>query len=362
MKKTSLIALLMAGVMLAGCNTVVDQTTEAATTAAPSVTTKEPVPHVHMDAKFPAEFDFSDTASIEKYFDMCEILDGVRVKVQAKAKQIYLSNEVLGEKFTLVVDLSGAAGKTSPEQIVTCAKLFWYCYPRMYLRFGKTNPNTPTTVTLAFEDFGYEIASAGGDRVHIYDQWLADHKQDFDCLTHEFSHIIQGGWNGAYVPSRKNSDGSKDTYMIERFADYCRYLYSYQNGRLNDLGWELQTINGENSYGTSVRFWVWLDYTYSTPSADIMQRIAYYVALKDRNFTSAKWEPEGEAWASVFGGTAAEGKTIHELWDEYAATDMCKLSSKVNRAGSVSPLLKNTPLRSALRERYASLDSYLNCK
>ena len=357
MKKTSLIALLMAGVMLAGCNTAVEQTTEATvTTTAPSVTTKEPVPHVHMDTKFPAEFDFADAASMEKYFDMCEILDGVKVKTQEKTKQIYLSAEVLGEKFTLVVDLSGAAGKTSPEQIVTCAKLFWYCYPRMYIRYGKTNPNTPTTVTLAFEDFGYEIASAGGDRVHIYDQWLADHKTDFDCLTHEFTHIIQGGWTGNHVPSK-----GTDTYMIERFADANRFLYSYQNGKYNDLGWELQTINGEASYDKSVRFWVWMDYTYSTPEADILQRIAYYVALKDRNYTASKWEPTGTAWASVFKGTAAEGKNINQLWEEYAATDMCKLSSKVNRAGSLSPLLKNTPLRTSLRERYASLDSYLNC-
>lgn len=357
MKKTSLLSLLLAGLMLVGCNGVTETTTGADVTTVPSVTTKEPVPHVHMDGKIPSEFDFADTASMEKYFDMCEIVDGIKVKVQGQAKQIYLTGTVLNEKFTLVVDLSKWAGNTTPEQIVTCAKLFWYCYPRMYMRFGKTNPQTPTTVTLAVENEGYGIAEAGGNKVHIHDEWLLNNKQDFDCLTHEFAHIIQGGWQGNHVPSK-----GTDTYMIERFADYCRFLYSFQNGRLNDLGWELQTIDHESSYDKSVRFWVWLDYTYSTPEKDIIQCMAEKIALKDRNYTASKWEPKGSAWVEVFKGTGAEGKNILDLWEEYAADPMAKLSSKANRAGSLSPLLKSVPLRTALRERYASLDSYLNCK
>lgn len=293
---------------------------------------------------------------MEMYFDMCEITDGIQVKTVAASKQIYLYGNILGEKFTLIVDLKGAAGHTSPEQIVTCAKLFWYCYPRMYMRFGKTNPNTPKTVTLRFEDFGYEIASASGDGVHIYDKWLANNKFDFDCLTHEFAHIIQGGWTGNHVPSK-----GTDTYMIERFADACRFIYSYQNGRYNDLVWDLQTIDHESSYDKSVRFWVWIDYTYSTPEKDILQFMAEKIAAKDRNYTASKWEPTGSAWKEVFKGTAAAGKNIHDLWAEYEADPMAKLSSKANRAGSLSPLLKSVPLRTAVRERYASLDSYLNC-
>ena len=367
MKKTSLLSLLLAGLMLFSCgpvdSTVTDpsgnngdaQTTIADVTEAPVDTS---VPHEHMDSKkFPAEFDFSDTDSMVKYFDMCEVIDGVQVAVSESNKQIVLRNDVLGYTFTLIVDLAGAAGKTSPEQIVTCAKLFWYCYPRMYARYGYFNPGTPTTVTLAFEDFGYEIASAGGDRVHIYDEWLQNNPYDFDCLTHEFTHIIQGGWQGGYVPSK-----GTDTYMIERFADANRFLYAYQNGKYNDLGWELQKIDHEASYDKSVRFWVWLDYTYSTPEVDILQKIAYYVCQRDRKYSQSTWEPKGKAWESVFKGTGAEGKNILELWDEYAADPMSTLSSKCNRAGSLSPLLKSVSLRTAVRERYSSFDSYLNCK
>ena len=278
--------------------------------------------------------------------------DGIKVKVQGQAKQIYLTGTVLNEKFTLVVDLSKWAGNTTPEQIVTCAKLFWYCYPRMYMRFGKTNPQTPTTVTLAVENEGYGIAEAGGNKVHIHDEWLLNNKQDFDCLTHEFAHIIQGGWDGAYVPSFGD-----DTYMIERFADYCRYLYSFQNGRLNDLGWELQTINGEGSYDKSVRFWVWLDYTYSTPEDDIYKNINAQI-MSDK-YPTADWAPDGIAWQDAFKGTDAYGKDILTLWDEYAATEMAHLSSHTDKDETVSPLLNAVPLREAVRARYASSRTYL---
>lgn len=147
--------------------------------------------------------------------------------------------------------------------------------------------------------------------------------------------------------------------MIERFADYCRYLYSYQNGMYNDLTWDLQTVSTENAYYSGVRFWVWLDYTYSTPEIDIMQRMASLIALEDRKYSAKQWEPDGTAWHTVFKGTGAEGRNLHQLWDEYAATKMATLSSRANRKGSVSPLLREAPLRQALRDRYPSLDSYL---
>lgn len=349
MKKTSLLSFVLAAIMLVGCNAQPVETTSS-TTAQPPVTTE---PHSHMESPdFPDAFDFSDTETMNMYFDMCEITDGIKVTVQTQSKRIVMRGDIMDQAFSLVVDLSGAAGNTSPEQIVTCAKLFWYCYPRMYFRFA--HENTPTTVTLKIENFGYEIASAGGSEVHIHDMWLANNPIDFDCLTHEFSHIIQGGWNGAHVPSK-----GSDTYMIERFADYCRYLYSYQNGLYNDLTWTLQTINDEASYDKSVRFWVWLDYTYSTPEIDIMQRMASLIAKADRQYAAKHWEPEGTAWNTVFQGTGAEGKNLHQLWDEYAATKMSTLSSRSHRKGDLSALTREVNLRQALRDRYPTLDNYL---
>ena len=349
MKKTHLICTILAATLLGGC-TQATETSTAATTTVPAVTTTEEK-HLHLDPMvYPASFDFSDSETIERLFDMCEIVDGVRVSANSRSKSIRMRAKVNGETFTLTVNLSGSNGHTSPEQIVTCAKLFWYCYPQMYARFAVSN--TPTSITLKFEDFGYEVASASGSEVHIHDQWLKNSPEDFDCLTHEFSHIIQSGWDGDYVPT-----SGDDTYMIERFADYCRYLYSFKRGYYNDMCWTLQTSHTENNYASSVRFWVWLDYTYSTPEIDIINRMQK--AITKKTYSRADWEPNGKAWPVIFEGTGAAGKDLHTLWDEFAASDIANASSQPREQGGRSSLLAIAPLRKAIRDRYPNADDYL---
>lgn len=364
MKRNSLICLLLAATLattgLTGCGsdtpTATDSTTTAATTETPIVT-PDPNTHLHMDStEFPDAFDFSDTEAIERMFDVCEIVDGAKVEVQKRAKNIRIRAVVNDTKFTLNVNLAGSAGHTKPYQVVTAAKLFWYCYPQMYARFAVKS--SPTTITIKFENFGYEIASAGGNEVHIHDTWLQKNPQDFDCLTHELAHVLQGGWDGNYCPAYTDPEtGNKDTYMIERFVDYCRYLYAYKGGYYNDMGWSLQTVSSENTYYKSVRMWVYLDYTYSTADADIMKRIQNAVVSK--KYGNEDWEPTGKAWAEIFEGTEAEGKTLTELWEEYAATKMATLSTKPREQGGTSALLAIVPLRKAIRERFGDVASYL---
>jgi hypothetical protein len=354
MKLKSLICIALAALMLTGCTQTPDTTTTATTTTAP-VTTPAPTEHLHLEegTAFPASFNLEDEEATERLFDMCEILDGVIVKVRPKSKTITLSAKVNGKKFTLNVNLSGSNGNTTPEQIVTCAKLFWYCYPQMYVRFAAKT--TPTTVTLKFEDFGYEVASASGNEVHIHDKWLKNNPEDFDCLTHEFSHIMQGGWDGNWLPT-----SGEDTYMIERFADYCRYLYSFKRGYYNDMCWSLQTSQTENSYVKGVRFWVWLDYTYSTKDIDIIARMQKEIT--EKNFPRADWENDGKAWDVIFEGTGALDKTLDELWSEYIASDLDTPTTKPREQGGRNALEGKAPLRQSIRDRYPEADDYLKVK
>ncbi len=358
MKRISLLSILLAGALsvsvLTGCTTSDPADAASATTTAEVVNTS-PVEtadtHLHLDpVVYPDSFDFSDTEAIERLFDMCEIVDNVNVTVSKRSQQITLRAKINSEIFTLNINLSGASGYTTPEQIVTVAKLFWYCYPQMYARFAIST--TPTNITIKFEDSGYEVASAGGSQIHIHDQWLKNNPQDFDCLTHELAHIIQSGWDGNYCPAY-----GEDTFMIERFADYCRYLYAFKGGYYNDTVWELQSISSENTYYKSVRFWVWLDYTYSTADADIMKRIQ--TAVTSKTYGNDAWEPTGEAWTVMFEGTNAAGKDLNTLWDEYAATDIATATAKARELGGKSNLLIKAPLRTAARERYAEADNYL---
>lgn len=329
--------------------TAAPESTAVITDAATQAQTTVP----HRDIVYPDTLDFSDTDAIADIFWMDDLLAGLTTRVDGSRSQIVQSCTINGVDFSLTIGLTKWDGRTTPEQIVQCARTFWYCYPQMYDRFKVKD--TPTHIVLNIENEGYEVASTSGNIVHLYDGWLEGNKTDYDCLTHEFAHVVQTNWSGAYVPS----DGS-DTYMIERFADYCRFIYCYDDGLYNDSVWTLQTSKTEDSYAKGVRFWVWLDYTYSTENIDIMQRMAQAISTKQTTYKATFWRSGGNAWKTIFADTGAAGKTLDDLWEEYAATDLATLSS--NRSGRVtvsSPLLKKYPIRETVKSRNPSADDYL---
>jgi hypothetical protein len=202
----------------------------------------------------------------------------------------------------------------------------------MYSRFAAVG-QSPTKVTLDIEDGGYGIASASGNQVHIHDQWLQTNPRDYDCLTHEFAHVIQNGWDG---------DKCEYSGYIERFADCCRYLYAFEDGEYNDTNWELNTISGESTRETSVRFLVWLDYTYSTEDNDLL--VKYFDVCRNRNYSSSRWN---QAWAEIFEGSELEGKSIETVWNEYAKSEFATLSSK--SVFGMSKLLNKYDIRGRLK-------------
>ena len=236
-----------------------------------------------------------------------------------------------GQDFSLTIDLSQWEQYTSPEQMVTLSQLFWQCYPKMYARYADLS-DPPTDVVLAIENTGYEIAEAGGNFVHLHDKWLWSNPEDYDCITHELAHIIQNGWDEAYL---------EDSGFIERFADCCRYEYALNDGYYNDGGWTLHTPETESSRGESVRFFVWLDFTFSGSGTDIMRN--FFDVCRNMTYSPDQWD---DAWAQIFAGTALEGKTADEVWAMYTASDFANLSS-YGMHGEVSDLLQAYPVRIA---------------
>ncbi len=58
------------------------------------------------------------------------------------------------------------------------SELFWECYPKMVERFYVLS-DAPMDVTIAIENEGYEVAEAGGNFVHLHDQWLYSNPDDY---------------------------------------------------------------------------------------------------------------------------------------------------------------------------------------
>ncbi|MBE6638822.1 MAG: hypothetical protein E7616_05130 [Ruminococcaceae bacterium] len=254
------------------------------------------------------------------------------VETTVSADAILQTATINEKEFTFRITLKNWSEKTSPSQIVTISRLFWQCYPRMHARFGEA-ADSPLTVILDIEDGGYEIASASGNAVHLHDGWLQQHPNDYDCLTHEFAHVIQNGWDG---------DFCEYSGYIERFADCCRYLYAFENGRYNDANWELQTVMSENSRESSVRFLVWLDYSFSNNKTDIL--LNYFTVCRSRKYLAKDW---AEAWQEILKDTPLAGQSIEDIWARYAASDFAKLSS--HNSGDGSPLENQFKIRSKVK-------------
>jgi hypothetical protein len=237
-------------------------------------------------------------------------------------------NEILqqatldGVCYHLTIRLARWAGRTTPQQIVTLSKLFFEVYPKMYRRFGAAG-QSPTKITLDIENRGYGIAWCAGSLLHLHDGWLEKCPEDFDCITHELAHAIQNGWEG----ERLEHDS-----FIERFADACRYLYAFEDGKYNDLHWQMQTVKREPTRADSVRFLVWFDYFYSTKENDLL--LKYFRVCKEGRYPKADWK---SAWAAIFAGSALDGRDIEEIYAEFAASEFALLET--GKKEGISPLL-----------------------
>lgn len=254
------------------------------------------------------------------------------VKTVVGRDTIKQTGTINGNKYTFTIDLTKWARKTSVNQIVTCSRLFWECYPRMYERFSSVS-KCSKVITFAVENEGYGIATATPTRVHLHDDWLANNPTDYDCLTHEFGHVAQNAWTRGYL--EYDAD-------IELFAEYCRYVYAFKNGMYNDDHWTLATATNETNREKSKRFLVWLDYTYSTKDNDVL--LKYFTACNNNQYKQADWD---KAWAEIFKGTPLEGKTIDEAFAIYKSSDFGRLSTKVSNG--VVPLLQKYDVREKVK-------------
>ena len=136
---------------------------------------------------------------------------------------------------------------------------------------------------------------------------------------------------------------SLNAEFIGFFADYCRFVYAYNDGKFNDKNWTLHTVDGENTRESSVRFLVWLDYFYSTEDNDLL--LKYFTACRGKKYPAAKWS---SAWQYIFAGSDLEGKGIEEVWAMYEQSEFAKLSAKSILQDS--PLTKKYDVREKLNK------------
>jgi hypothetical protein len=165
-------------------------------------------------------------------------------------------------------------------------------YFKVYPEIAKTyNKQTLKQVAFVIDTAYHGVAATDNGRVVFNPQWFKQHPEDIDVVTHEVMHIAQ---------DYKETVGPG--WLTEGIADYVRYQFGINNAAAK---WALPdfkpTQHYTNSYRVVARFLLWLDHK---QSKGIVQKLDKQ--LREHTFTADSWKQ-------------LTGKTLDELWQQYAA-------------------------------------------
>ncbi|MES2827964.1 MAG: basic secretory protein-like protein [Bacteroidota bacterium] len=171
---------------------------------------------------------------------------------------------------------------------------YFKVYPKLVKKFNKKT----TKEVLFVVDTAYKgVAEASGNRILFSANYMKSHPTDIDIVTHEGMHLVQGyGYSAGPV------------WLTEGIADYIRYKYGVDN-----IGskWALPDFNEKqnykNSYRITARFFEWLEQNVKKGLIMTLDK-----ELRAHTYTE-------QSWAKL------TGKTIDELWADYAKSPSVKL-------------------------------------
>jgi hypothetical protein len=188
--------------------------------------------------------------------------------------------------FTLIfINKDSSFNKETGKRMVDA---FFTVYPQQAALY---NPNTLKRVIFVI-DPGYNgVAATSGAIVRYNPGWMRNNPNDIDVVTHEVMHIIQS------YPYNAGPG-----WITEGIADYVRATLGVDN---KGSGWSMPAYNAsqnyDNAYRITARFFVWIE---KNKKKGFVQ--ALDAAMRTHTYTPGFWETNA-------------GKSVDELWKEYAA-------------------------------------------
>lgn len=185
-------------------------------------------------------------------------------------------------------------------------KTFQEVYPKLIKRFNNAEKPAPKTIVLTFEKGMNHPAHASGSRLTFSTEWFIAHPDDLACLTHELTHIVQ------HYP------GGGPGWLVEGIADYSRQVFG------PNTSWKLPARVAPNdkytaAYRVTARFLLWVEKKYAPHFVDEANKKLQAGAFKVEDFKTLT------------------GKTVDELWDEYAADTTFKVDPDQGRPKPDAP-------------------------
>ncbi len=161
-------------------------------------------------------------------------------------------------------------------------------YPKLAKAYNK---KTRKEVTFVIDPSYDGVAATAGGIVRYSPAWLTKNPHDIDVVTHEVMHIVQ-----AYP------NGSGPWWITEGIADYVRFKYGVANEAGN---WKLPEFNDTqkytDSYRVTARFFHWIELNKKKNFIKKLDQV-----MREKTYSDEFWVKQ-------------TGKTIDELWSEYAA-------------------------------------------
>lgn len=165
------------------------------------------------------------------------------------------------------------------------ANTFFEVYPKMVKAF---NPDATKTVILSIDTNHKKVAISGKGKILIGANWLSQHQEDTDLVTHELMHIVQ------------DFKAMGPEWLLEGLADCGRFQYGLNNVAAD---WSLPPVDPRQhykmGYRVTARFLLWVD-KYQKPNTIAQLN----TLLKNNTYTS-------ESWKQI------TGKNVDELWALY---------------------------------------------
>lgn len=188
--------------------------------------------------------------------------------------------------YTLIFINKDSSFNKDTEQRMT--DVFFKVYPE---EAKKYNPATLKKVFMVMDPAYKGVAATGGGVVRVNPEWMHRHPEDLDVVTHEVMHIVQA-YHGNAGPG----------WITEGIADYVRNEFGVNNVA---AGWSLTPFNASqsytNAYRITARFFVWIVKKYDRNFVCELN-----AAMRNHTYTDTFWKDK-------------TGKTVDELWTEYAA-------------------------------------------
>ncbi|HTI69754.1 MAG TPA: family 16 glycoside hydrolase [Candidatus Limnocylindria bacterium] len=246
------------------------------------------------------------------FFSEIDIIDGsgaqpINTPVNALAIKTI---EAGGGQYQISLDTSEAPDLTD-WVVKELAPVVQEWYPKVVDYLPSEGFTAPKRVSIVFTPEYEGVAATGGNRIQCAPRWFRQNLQGEakGAVVHELVHVVQ-----QYGLARRNNPQAARNpgWLVEGLADYVRWFrYETNSHGAEVTAGNIGRVRYNSSYRPTANFLNWVSVTYKS---NLVQTL---------NAAMRQGKYSGDLW------TAATGKTVEDLGDEWRQAAATKLGVKL---------------------------------